>query len=222
MMRGGSMWLATVLSSGSIRRSSTVVGRDAGGDQAAALVEGDRDAAGAEAAAAVDRLREEAQVVAERARVAVGVALVGVVVHGVAPVGRHERMARDARGMDAVRLGLVAGEGLEPGELALVLGDRDRRERGGGEGQQGGEGEQGELHVRFVSGRRMAPPGADAPHIEHQIDVECAAGPSSKRTPVISSDTSQRRRATSSSRAARFGETGLGWPRCSPRPSGPT
>ena len=49
-----------------------------------------------------------------------------------------------------------------------------------------------------------------------------AACPSSKCTPVSSSHVSHSRDATSSSRAARLGETTCGWPRNSPMPSGPT
>ncbi len=92
---------------------------------------------------------------------------------------------------------------------------------GGGERSAGRRGPAGRASCAIRIRSAHGPAGPDAPHIEHQIDVECAAGPSSKRTPVISSETSHRRRATSSSRAARFGETGLGWPRCSPMPSGP-
>ena len=42
-----------------------------------------------------------------------------------------------------------------------------------------------------------------------------------KRTPVSCSEMSQRRRAAAGSRAAALHDTSIGWPRNSPRPSGP-
>ena len=72
-------------------------------------------------------LRVAAHVAAERAGVAVGVGLVGVVVDVAAPVRRHERVARRVRRLDGVRRGGRAAEQLEPGELRGDLGDRRGR-----------------------------------------------------------------------------------------------
>ena len=110
-----------------------LAGRDAGGDQTAAAVEGDRDPARAQPDRAAEELREGACAPPQRTRGAVCVGLVGVVVDVGAPIRRHEGMARDARPPDGPRGRRAAAERIEAGELGGIL--RDRRCRGGARGR---------------------------------------------------------------------------------------
>ena len=76
-------------------------------------------------------------------------------------------------------------------------------------------------------GRSIGGREAPRPSIRPALDVRPQRSGGSGRgkgnfTPVSSSDTSHSFAAVFSSRAAGLDPTGLGWPRCSNKPSGPT
>ena len=74
----------------------------------------------------------------------------------------------------------------------------------------------------FKGGVRTRLQHLDVQGVGAEPERTAASPGNSIRTPVNSSETSHSRAATCSSRAARLGDTGRGWPRNSPIPSGPT